>query len=552
MWSDDEFSEDKEEVPISQFTFGIESKFGKSYEIVINQKFFMDLLYAHDIEKRNKKWTLYPYSDLDSIKSKNYVVAKDVTLMTQHSTYGILPELEIISKLIKIFPEIPFLFSLCSENMVIGGGSLATLINNPHYHRNIDDVDFFFHSLSIDEVIITIKKIVDTCVDKFGERMVVYQNRFVTTIIIVNDPGGSYKSRDVMTIGKKYQFIHRSFPNLSSVIGGFDLGASMVLLNSDMKIMTNLLGLITFATKIIFVDIKSASSSFGYRLFKYHTVKRFNLCFPRVPILDLKGKIQDAKNLFGLSHVHNLNIKIGENFYAGTDAVKGKKVQECMRIATNKTLINNDYDTVNPKQDVGISNMIALVNGNYESLVRCGRSWFDLENPPKIPPLKYLNNHLFFSKSKKVLMGFSPDFEKPSKRGDSILNLDLYNSLLNKLEQNQDQSKMNIIGSEDNPGRQFTASFHPTNPSEWYNEFVFSRENAPKIGIQWEIVRDISIARKRGHHLFGPMPRDLVKYLFDWIYISEGSVSRHKILAIVDNAKILPTIEYYRPHYVTE
>ena len=549
MWSDDEESSEERGRNDHFHYFEPFRQPNSHTSIVINQKFVMDLLYAHDIEKRKKEWTLYPYSDLMSIRSRNYVFGTDITLMSGGSASETNTDMELKDTLVIKFPQIPFLFSLCPENMVLAGGSLATLVNRG-YHRDIDDVDFFFHSLTTDEVISTIHKIVDACEKKFPGKMVVHQNRFVTTISIMNENfNEKFKSREIALNGQKYQFIHRSFPNKSSVIGGFDLGASMILMDGDMKTTTNLLGLFSLATMAIFVDIKSTSSSFGYRLFKYHTIKRFSICISRVVGRDVDKKIEDAKNLFGLPSGQDISIKLGENLYGRILICKNKE-QVGLHIANNRSEASSDYDTVNAKIDIGISNMIAVANGNYESLIRCGRSWSDLQKSPKIPPLKYLNNHMYKSKSKKVLKNFGSDFEKPERRGDAKLNLELYNTFLSKIEEFGDRCNMYVIGPENNPGRQFTASFHPTNPSEWYNEFIFPRENAPTLGIQWEIVRDLSIARIKGHPLFGPMPRDLLKYLFNQIFISEGLNARDRILKVVNKAKSMSEYEFYQPRYI--
>lgn len=92
-----------------------------------------------------------------------------------------------------------------------------------------------------------------------GRRVYVCRGEFVTTVYLTSDEDSD---------STKYQFIHRVYPNIGSVLGGFDLGPAMIAFTGRTIVATEL-GAWSALAKTIIVDTSRRSTSFEHRLAKY-------------------------------------------------------------------------------------------------------------------------------------------------------------------------------------------------------------------------------------------------------------------------------------------
>jgi len=104
----------------------------------------------------------------------------------------------------------------------------------------------------------------------------------VTTLYLIGD------REDVES---KVQFIHRLYPNAGSVLGGFDLGPSMMGWDGQHFIATEL-GAVSVFHRVLLIDTSRRSTSFEHRIKKYGSYCR--VVFPA---------IKPAKILKHLAHV---------------------------------------------------------------------------------------------------------------------------------------------------------------------------------------------------------------------------------------------------------
>jgi len=110
--------------------------------------------------------------------------------------------------------------------------------------------------------------------DDFGPlrenpRAFVTRNEFVTTVHL-SDSRCEYK----------YQFIHRMYPSVESILGGFDLGPAMIAYTGRQIVATEL-GAWSAFSKTLIVDISRRSTSFEHRLKKYSRL--CHIIFPGLP-----------------------------------------------------------------------------------------------------------------------------------------------------------------------------------------------------------------------------------------------------------------------------
>jgi hypothetical protein len=184
----------------------------------------------------------------------------------------------------------PFTTELLTKfngHIVACGGSIAkNLISNDRRyiaHPDIEDVDIFFHSIDTESASKLRMEIIEFLVDKWKNRddnkkehgvlkMIVLRNEFVTTIYF------TFKEDDYYMKTYSYQLIHRIYPNISSIIGGFDLSVCMISYDGN-ELYATPLGAWALKNHTVIIDTKRRSTSFEYRICKYYDYG-FNILFP--------------------------------------------------------------------------------------------------------------------------------------------------------------------------------------------------------------------------------------------------------------------------------
>ena len=79
---------------------------------------------------------------------------------------------------------------------------------------------------------------------------------------------------------RSYQFVHRIYPSLAHVLGGFDISPSMIGFDGT-NVVANEMGAWAWVNQTMVVDISRRSLSFQYRLLKYFR-RGFNVIFPGI------------------------------------------------------------------------------------------------------------------------------------------------------------------------------------------------------------------------------------------------------------------------------
>ena len=103
-----------------------------------------------------------------------------------------------------------------------------------------------------------------------------------------------YKNRTIFDEqSRKIQFIHRIYPSLAHVIGGFDVQASMIAFDGN-RIVANLMGAWAFMNRTVVADISRASTSFMHRLAKYNN-RGYSIIFPGYDVSVKNKLVADVK-----------------------------------------------------------------------------------------------------------------------------------------------------------------------------------------------------------------------------------------------------------------
>ena len=219
-------------------------------------------------------------------------------------------------------------------NLVAAGGSICKRVIN--YRRyNCEDIDLFFHNLTITEANELRRKAIMFIVDKWklfekGVTFSVTRNEYVTTVYVYG-PG---RENEYDNVEKDfiycYQLVHRIYPDISSIIGGFDISACMIAYDGE-ELYTTPLGAWALKHRSIIVDTKRRSTSFEYRLIKYHNYG-FELIFP--------GLSSDVRNYFK-------EEVGGEKFNRLMKSIKDLIQKEGFVLSNKKFLLRSYQDTQN-------------------------------------------------------------------------------------------------------------------------------------------------------------------------------------------------------------
>jgi len=301
------------------------------------------LLTEDSYYRRLNKWPLLKLSE--SLNMTNEIGHFDIEVLKPPRSRNIhLIMFDNIEELLNIefndqFPIAIDLLNKYGKNIAACGGSICRILyTNKVQSVAKHDIDFFFYNLnSVHDanilrencllfIIENSKRFIGTLryenKGTMGETQqtvinieyYIIRNEYVTTLyvvleVVVNDDHGTgrfygkrhtnkYEEEYDYTVQYTYQFIHRIYPSIDTILGGFDIGSCMVALTSSidqpskLELYTIPLGAWSIVNTSIIVDMQRRSTSYEYRLSKYHGLG-FTLILPGLPYEYFSDKIND-------------------------------------------------------------------------------------------------------------------------------------------------------------------------------------------------------------------------------------------------------------------
>lgn len=231
---------------------------------MISKAEVLALLTQDSYHRRIKNWPLLTSKDIfkpiqKPIKKNN--ISDDILVIKNvGSRKRVININKIKNDIDDYFPFTSNLLSKFKGNIVACGGVITKTILR---FSGEGDIDFFFYNLDVETAnsiriealifLINSWKSVDDMVN-----FDVHRNGYVTTLYVTDNEDIQYK----------YQFIHRIYPNISTILGGFDLSCCMIAYDGE-EIYTTPLGCWSLRHHAIIVDLKRRSTSFEVRLIKY-------------------------------------------------------------------------------------------------------------------------------------------------------------------------------------------------------------------------------------------------------------------------------------------
>ena len=245
----------------------------KKNKINITKKEVTDLLTQDSYYRKLQKWPLLVLDD-ESLCILRRDVGDDIFTVSYgyrgYNNSHIKFKMSDMKANIDVnFPNINKLLLKFSEHLVVCGGAVLKAI----FGNSGGDVDLFFYNLTVEHAnemrMAAIEYLVHLWIEESSSATYyIKRNEYTTTLVIV-DNNNIYE----------YQFIHRIYPDISSIIGGFDLSICMVAYDGK-QIYATPLGAWSVKNVSIIIDTKRRSTSFEYRLQKYN--RGFRIIFPGI------------------------------------------------------------------------------------------------------------------------------------------------------------------------------------------------------------------------------------------------------------------------------
>jgi len=273
-------------IPLNNLQNNLQMSLDQTHEksenkIPITKKEITDLLTQDSYYRKIKQWPLLTFDEILPIKRSSNRRAEDIVYVSKSRIYYNDVFINctthnidaVIDNINNNFPDIDKLLQRFKGNLVACGGAVVKGI----FERLGGDIDLFFYDLTVEEAdkmrIDAIEFLIKLWQENGNNEYLkfdVKRNEYTTTLYVDDDYGRFYE----------YQFIHRIYPNMSSIIGGFDISACMLAYDGK-QIYATPLGAWSLKNKCIIIDTKRRSTSFEYRLRKYNRMG-FDLIFPGI------------------------------------------------------------------------------------------------------------------------------------------------------------------------------------------------------------------------------------------------------------------------------
>lgn len=549
----------------------------------INRAMVASILTFHANDLRRRHFDLFPVpGNLRRIETK---LNKSELLSLETPSFEIRTK-NMHEKLKKRFPDLAKFLAFKPGHMVCAGGAVLKSMIISEKGQKSSDADIFFYDLKVEEAEKTIEEIVKWLEKNKKGLWMGMRNQHVTTIWILgenmiaelnNMHGNSREQQNLIKEhGAKYQFIHRVYPNKGSVIGGFDIYASMFMYDG-FEFLGTLVSIFTLTTGYIIVDVSRRSPSFENRLKKYALSYCFGIIVPCRSSQSIRKNIEESPFII---RNESISFQVGGLLKAAYNSNLDYFTIRSSSMPLQQS-DPSDYDAGEGcHRYLKTINTIMLINGKLDLVSWEGNTADSLFSFPQIlsfSPQKtainlesidvygrrdrsklcrWVGKERTYNNNFKITAENYPDcvFDqyfnmKPNMgkyRNSSWPNLSVeeINVLCqvvflraNKyIESVKERKKLEgrfvkWLGTNDNPGRQFTASFNPIDQGEkWYSKNI---SKVLYIGVPHETYVQLCLFQRYGNGVVKPFGRDILRLICLSLWKLEVSVGEKILKKVV-------------------
>ena len=510
----------------------------------LNRETISALLTHHAVCRKACEWPLLNYQEMFDLKCKVHkeqLYKYDNTDVLLVGSIGPYRDPDVkrkpIVKLHESFPLMERILNIIPGSIVVAGGAVFRAMQRDYIEHGTD-VDIFFHSMPYEDAEKALQAFIVQLIKEFPKLIHVTRNSMVTTLYVKQDTEQEFYR------GTKYQFVHRVYPNKSCIIGGFDLDCSAVLYDGH-EILGTPLFAFTYSREVLIADLSRLSTSHSDRVRKYmgYGLVR-GMMFTTRSNQEMANRISDA-----LVKVDKCNLWIGgglsTDIYAKDEGYYFTLAKRVHHKDDGTVVDYEGYD--NSDAEMARANTQMLLRGKFTHLKWGGNVPDTIFNPtfreiPIMSPkkLKKWFEHCDHSTITSAVRWLPYETLKPLKGrpGEEIKALftpECIESLANAAACNlkithPSQYEVKWLAPNDNPGRQFTSSFHPIDDViGWYNPKIYKPF---KIGVQPNIWATVRCAQKRGDGPLGILSRDCLRVIFGHVWRLIGEQGRKIALCL--------------------
>lgn len=505
---------------------------------------YNNIAYMGDYEKIKKNPLLYPIID-NSVLKVPYVMGyyrpDNFENYTRKLNYNVLNTIK------KEIPVIYDILNILPGKIHLCGGSVVDLI----YLKKIpqmSDFDIFLSEITEEQAFNVVKEIVKkitTYNEDTENKDTIALSYFVRTGKSLTFVCTNYFNNQPI-VNFKLQIITRIYKSLGEILGGFDLWASRVGVNTNGLFATKE-GVYSVSQGVLPVDLSKRSTTFEYRLRKYRNQKLFTLVFPGV-VKDFESdkfktqnneiRVNNRINDYDIdpedSSFYSINVEMLrkdylENSHKFVIKYDGsihrplfKNYQKQLINENNKNKLSESefiYEQIiNPCNIVLLYNsgllkhepsvIERLINSNDEKI---NYNWnFTLPDPRAIRDLFSLNSNCMEKYNDFVLANYS--YPRNKEKCSELINF-VFNEYVTIFKEVMVKNNNNFWLTVD-PGRQAFGSFNPAicDPREWYGPDY----NPVYAGLHPDIYVLLRSARKT-HPLWSLLPKDVFNLIIEWV-----------------------------------
>ena len=258
------------------------------------------------ISRKKISWPLVPLDDFwmygngnnDYLRMKrndypfvrNYELVHSAHCLTNNQTVSALVKTndETVTAIFDTYPYLIRIFEKYYGKVAVCGGLVLRALIDPISYLHGSDCDIFFYNCTEEEVEVIlldcIAMITTIAIANDGEVVTVERKLNVVNVVILYKME-THREDQI----RKYQFILRVYQTLDSIIGGFDLGPSMVAFDGK-DIYATPLGAWSIMKRALIVDTTRRSTSFEHRIIKYQGMG-FGVVFPGLKADQIESKV---------------------------------------------------------------------------------------------------------------------------------------------------------------------------------------------------------------------------------------------------------------------
>lgn len=233
------------------------------------------------------------------------------------------------SRIFDNFPLIKPLLIKYSGKLAICGGAVANCFIQGWFNPGMMDVDLFFYNVTIVEANAILEDCVATLVSTASDCTYVrIERRHLITNVVVH----RVQENGYTQINRVYQFVHRIYPSLDTILGGFDIPLCMFSLTferGEFRIQGTPIADYCMRNRVLIIDTTRRSTSYEHRVLKYKERFDAKVIFPGLDMSHVKMELNkeiDARRLsFKLNKLDTLMCNLGLTF---TSDFKNSMVKE--------------------------------------------------------------------------------------------------------------------------------------------------------------------------------------------------------------------------------